>query len=113
LRAVARIAGGIAVSAFAAFGDAVRPKSFAGLFGAAPSIALATILITLSQKGAPFAAVEGRSMIAGALALAAYSWTVCVLLKRFMMPSWAATTAAFFVWFAVAFGLHAILLGLP
>jgi hypothetical protein len=67
------IAGGLAVSVFEAFGDAVRPKSFAGLFGAATSIALATILITLSQKGAPFAAVEGRSMIAGALALAAYS----------------------------------------
>jgi hypothetical protein len=107
------IAGGIAVSAFAAFGDALRPKSFAGLFGAAPSIALATILITLLQKGASFAAVEGRSMIAGAFALAAYSWTVSVLLKRFMMPSWAATTAAFIVWFAVAFGFSAILFGLP
>jgi uncharacterized protein DUF3147 len=107
------IVGGIAVSAFAAFGDAVRPKSFAGLFGAAPSIALATILITLSQKGAPFAAVEGRSMIAGTFALAAYSWTVCVLLKRFMLPSWAATMAALIVWFAAAFGLSAILFGLP
>jgi uncharacterized protein DUF3147 len=107
------IAGGIAVSAFAAFGDALRPKSFAGLFAAAPSISLATILITLSQRGAPFAAVEGRSMVAGALALAAYSWIVCVLLKRFMMPSWAATTAALIVWFALAFGLAAILFGLP
>ena len=107
------IAGGIAVSAFAAFGDALRPKSFAGLFGAAPSIALATLLITLSQKGAPFAAVEGRSMIVGAFALAAYSWTVCVLLKKFMMSSWTATMAAFIVWFAVAFGLSAILFGLP
>ena len=107
------LAGGIAVSAFAAFGDALRPKSFAGLFGAAPSIALATLLITLSQKGAPFAAVEGRSMIVGAFALAAYSWTVCVLLKRFMMSSWAATMAALIVWFAVAFGLSAILFGLP
>ena len=47
------LAGGIAVSAFAALGDALRPKSFAGLFGAAPSIALATLLITLSHKGAP------------------------------------------------------------
>ena len=28
----------------------LRPKSFAGLFGAAPSIALATLLITLSDK---------------------------------------------------------------
>ena len=57
------IAGGLAVSAFAILGDALRPKSFAGLFGAAPSIALATLLITLSQNGAHFAAVEGRSMI--------------------------------------------------
>ena len=74
------LAGGIAVSAFAALGDTLRPKSFAGLFGAAPSIALATLLITLSQKGAPFVAMEGRSMIVGAFALGAYSWTVCVLL---------------------------------
>jgi hypothetical protein len=59
------LAGGIAVSAFAALGDSLRPKSFAGLFGAAPSIALATLLITLSHKGAPFAAMEGRSMIVG------------------------------------------------
>jgi hypothetical protein len=63
------IAGGVVVSAFAVVGDILQPKSFAGLFGAAPSIALATILITLSQKGAPFVAVEGRSMIVGAFAL--------------------------------------------
>ena len=103
------LAGGIAVSAFAAFGDALRPKSFAGLFGAAPSIAVATLLVTLSQKGAPFAAVEGRSMMAGALALAAYSWTVCVLLKKLLMSSWTATMVALFVWFVVAFGLSAAL----
>jgi hypothetical protein len=66
-------AGGIAVFAFAALSDTLRPKSFAGLFGAAPSIAIATLLITVSQKGAPFAAIEGRSMIVGAFALAAYS----------------------------------------
>ena len=29
--------GGVAVSAFAMLGDILRPKSFAGLFGAAPS----------------------------------------------------------------------------
>jgi hypothetical protein len=66
-------------------GDTLRPKSYAGLFGAAPSIALATLLITLSQKGAPFAALEGRSMIVGALALAAYGRTVCMLLKKFLL----------------------------
>jgi hypothetical protein len=106
------LAGGIAVSAFATLGDALRPKSFAGLFGAAPSIALATLLITLSQNGAPFAAIEGRSMIGGASALAAYSWTVCVLLKKFLLSSWTATMAALIVWFAVAFGVSAALIQL-
>jgi len=103
------LAGGVAVSAFAALGDTLRPKSFAGPFAAAPSIALATLLITLSQKGAPFAAVEGRSMIVGALALAAYSWAVSVLLKKFLLSSWTATLTALVVWFLVAFGLSAVL----
>ena len=106
------VAGGIAVSAFAALGDALRPKSFAGLFGAAPSIALATLVITLSKDGAGFASLEGRSMIVGAFALAAYSCTVCVLLKKFMTPSWTATIAALFVWFAVALGGCYALFGL-
>jgi hypothetical protein len=103
------LAGGIAVSAFAALGDTLRPKSFAGLFGAAPSIALATLLITLSQKGAPFVALEGRSMIVGAFALALYCWSVCVLLKKFLLSSWTATMAALIVWFAVALGASAAL----
>src|ERR1700680_738491 len=85
------LAGGIGVSAFAALGDTLRPKSFAGLFGAAPSIALATLFITLSQKDAPFAPLEGGSMIVGAFAVAAYSGTVCVLLKKFLLSSWTAT----------------------
>ena len=107
------IAGGVAVTAFAALGDALRPKSFAGLFGAAPSIALATLLITLSKDGAGFAAVEGRSMILGAVALAAYSWFVCVLLERFMVSSWIATLAAIVVWSGIAFGTAAVLFGTP
>jgi hypothetical protein len=94
--------GGIAVSVFAALGDSLRPKSFAGLFGAAPSIALATLFITLWKDSASFAAIEGRSMMVGAFALAAYSWVVCMLLKRFTMSSWTATTSALAVWFAVA-----------
>jgi hypothetical protein len=107
------LAGGVAVAAFAALGDTLRPKSFAGLFGAAPSIALATLVITLRQQGPAFVALEAQSMIVGALALAAYSWTVCLLLKRFMLTSWVATVAACTVWFALAFGACSILFGLP
>ena len=36
------VIGGLAVSSFAVVGDIFKPKSFAGLFGAAPSVALAT-----------------------------------------------------------------------
>ena len=53
-------AGGLVVSAFAAVGDVVRIKSFAGLFGAAPSIAIATLLIALLKQGPSYIAIEGR-----------------------------------------------------
>jgi hypothetical protein len=39
--------GGVVVSLFAILGDTLKPKSFAGLFGAAPSVALATLGLTI------------------------------------------------------------------
>ena len=39
--------GGVVVSVFAVIGDILKPKSFAGLFGAAPSVALATLGLTI------------------------------------------------------------------
>ena len=39
--------GGVVVSLFAILGDPLKPKSFAGLFGAAPSIAPATLGLTI------------------------------------------------------------------
>ena len=54
--------GGIFVSVFAVLSDILKPKSFAGLFGAAPSIALATLILTTHSRGRYFAAAEARSM---------------------------------------------------
>ena len=34
------VVGGLVVSLFTVIGDVLKPKSFAGLFGAAPSVAL-------------------------------------------------------------------------
>jgi Protein of unknown function (DUF3147) len=65
--------GGLIVSVFAVVGDMLRPKGFAGLFGAAPSVALATLTLTLLSEGKQYAAVEARSMIAGAFAFFAYA----------------------------------------
>src|SRR5579863_5970694 len=61
--------GGVIVSAFAVLGSLFKPRTFAGLFGAAPSVAIATVILTLNKKGPAYAALEARSMLAGALAL--------------------------------------------
>jgi hypothetical protein len=76
------LAGGLVVSLFAVAGDVLRPKSFAGLFGAAPSVALATLTLAFWKHGGRYVATEGRSMIIGAIALAVYSFLVCQLLMR-------------------------------
>src|SRR5437879_4341051 len=105
------IVGGLVVSAFAVLGDVLRPKSFAGLFGAAPSIALATLGLALWKEGGDYVSIEGRSMMLGALALAAYSLLVCQLLKRLRWSALAATTAAILLWLVVAVGSEQLLLG--
>jgi hypothetical protein len=68
--------GGLVVSLFSSLGDVLRPKSFAGLFGAAPSIALATIGLTIQQNGKTYAAFECRSMMLGAIAFFVYALNV-------------------------------------
>ena len=59
------LVGGVVVSAFAMLGDTLRPKSFAGLFGAAPSVALATLGIAVYRHGAGYAAQQSWAMTAG------------------------------------------------
>ena len=56
--------GGVVVSAFSMLGDLLRPKSFAGLFGAAPSVALATLGIAVYWDCADYAAQQSWAMTA-------------------------------------------------
>jgi len=97
--------GGIVVSLFAILGDIFRPKSFAGLFGAAPSIALATVGLTIHHNGKLYAAIEARSMIAGAVAMAVYAAIVGCVLLRYKPPALAVTLVLLPLWFAVSFGI--------
>ena len=71
--AVRFLVGGAVVSMFAIIGDLLKPKSFAGLFGAAPSVALATLGLTVATEGTFYAATEARSMMGGAIAFFAYA----------------------------------------
>lgn len=105
------VIGGVVVSVFAVLGDVLRPKSFAGLFGAAPSVALATLGLAFWKHGGDYVAIEVRSMVLGAVALAAYSAAVCQLLMRADWPALRATLAAFAIWLVVAIGLERLLIG--
>lgn len=67
--------GGVLVSLFALIGDVVRPKRFAGIFGGAPSVALATLALTTAKSGALVASLEARSMILSSLGFVLY---VCI-----------------------------------
>jgi hypothetical protein len=104
-------AGGLAVSTFAILGDVLRPKSFAGLFGAAPSVAFATLGIAVAQHGTDYAAIQSHSMMWGAVALCCYSVLVCQLLMRPRMAALPATLLSLVAWLIVALGLHALLSG--
>ena len=83
------IIGGAIVSAFAIIGDVLKPKRFAGLFGAAPSVALATLALTVMSDGTSYAATEGRSMMACAIAFFVYASLVShIMIDTSSGPSW-------------------------
>ena len=97
--------GGIAVSFFAVLGDLFKPKSFAGLFGAAPSVALATLGLTVASDGKLYAATEANSMMAGAVAFFVYTSCVSWMLMRGRFSALWVTISLLPVWGMVAFGL--------
>src|SRR5438874_9994485 len=97
--------GGAVVSAFALLGDLFKPKSFAGLFGSAPSVALATLSLTLSAEGARYVATEARSMEAGAIAFFIYASVVSWVTMHYKWRALPVTASSILLWFGVAFGL--------
>jgi hypothetical protein len=104
------LTGGIVVSIFAVIGDVLRPKTFAGIFGAAPSVALATLGLTFFMKGGSYTGMEGRSMVIGAVAFIVYSLAVGTVLIRWRENALVCAGAGWLIWGAVAFGLWGIFL---
>jgi uncharacterized membrane protein (GlpM family) len=102
--------GGFVVSVFATIGGLFKPMSFAGLFGAAPSVALATLALATSKDGAAYSSTECRSMMLGAAGLCVYSILVSQFLARFRLPALAATLSALPLWFLTAFALWRLFL---
>jgi len=102
--------GGLLVSAFAVLADAFKPKTFAGIFAAAPSVALATLALAVSLDGKEFATEQARSMMVGAAAFVAYAVTCLQFIARLRWSPLRAATASLIVWFASAAALWLLLL---
>jgi hypothetical protein len=84
--------GGAMVSLFALIGDVVRPKRFAGIFGGAPSVALATLALSAAKSGPLTASLEARSMILSSLGFVLY---VCVAQRALATGRWSPMLVSF------------------
>jgi hypothetical protein len=97
--------GGVIVSLFAVIAEVFRPKSFAGLFAAAPSVALTTLGIAIAQHGKDYAAVEAHSMILGAAAFLLYAAVASWVLMRYKTRALAATLGLLPFWLGASMAL--------
>jgi hypothetical protein len=104
------LVGGTIVSVFALIGDVLKPKGFAGLFGAAPSVALATLGLTIATEGKLYASVEARSMVAGAAAFFLYAIACLYVIGMRHFKAAPATVALLSIWVVGAFSLWAAFL---
>ena len=105
------VIGGVVVSLFAVIGDMLKPKTFAGLFGAAPSVALATLGLTGYSKGNLYASIEARSMMIGGVGFILYSLAVAVIMTRFKTSARRTTLCLLPGWVLLAIGFWHVLLG--
>jgi hypothetical protein len=101
--AVRFVLGGVIVSLFAAIAECFEPKTFAGLFGAAPSVALVSLALAFHKQGGSYVSLEARSFVMGALGLLAYSAGCVAISKNARIPVWLGAFGALTIWTAAAF----------
>lgn len=109
LLAAKGVMGGLLVSIFAVIGHALRPKWFAGLFGAAPSVALASLFLTVVDKGNHVASIAGAGMCFGAAGFVVFGVCVRPLLGRYHAVL--ATSLSCLAWILVAVGAYLLAVG--
>jgi len=98
--------GGVLVLAFAALSETLKPKRFAGILAAAPSVAIAGLAIGSAAKGPADQAHSAQTMIAGAVALAVYAALAVVALRRLGAGKGAAVCCV--AWLVVAAALYPV-----
>ena len=104
----ALIGGGFVVL-FAVIGEVLKPKLYAGVFGAAPSIALASLSVSALARGPANVVADAFGMLIGAAGMVAYCVVASVLVGR--LGALAGSALSWAAWFAAALGLYALVSG--
>jgi Protein of unknown function (DUF3147) len=102
--AVRGLAGGALVVVFALIGEVVTPKAFSGLFSAAPSVAVASLAITIVAENPVKARQASTGMVVGGVAM-----VVCCVLAAAAIPrigSLRGSLAAWVGWAGLDLGLY-------
>jgi hypothetical protein len=81
------------------------------LFSAAPSVALATLALTIHKNGRLYAAEEAKTMLLGSLAFLVYAALTSFVLRRFRPSAFIASFALLPIWFAISLGSWMVLSG--
>ncbi len=108
LLGVRAVAGGALVVAFAMLGDVLKPKMFSGMFGAAPSVASASLLVSGLATDASRDTQHATGMIAGAVGLVVYSAAAALAVKH--LGSVAGSLGAWIAWLLPAAAVYFVFL---
>lgn len=98
------LAGGTLVVCFALISEALKPKAFAGIFAAAPSVAIASLAITVLTDGPTKARHASMGMVAGGVGMA-----VCCIVAVATIPKLKALNGSLLstgAWLVMALGLY-------
>jgi len=102
--ALRALAGGTLVVVFSLIGQAARPKAFSGLFSAAPSVATASLAITLIFESLTKARQDAIGMVIGGLGMSACCVVASAAIPR-LRAVWG-SVAAWVAWAVMALGLY-------
>jgi hypothetical protein len=96
--------GGLAVVGFSLLGQAGHPKRFAGLFAAAPSVAVASLALTVAVKGPAATVPYAQGMLIGSAGMLAYCLVSLYLIER--LHALLGSVLAWLAWLVVAGGVY-------
>lgn len=104
LIAMRALAGGTLVVVFALIAEVLTPKAFSGLFSAAPSVAFASLSLTIGFEGVAKARLETVGMVIGGIGMVAACVVATVSIPR-IAALWG-SLAAWIAWMSISIGLY-------